>query len=141
MKLKMVKISVVWIVGVGVGAISMLIMLTSAQLDLPSMPGPPYPDPRGQNRWGVKFDPRKHGPPYDKRGSNQRNVWHRGPPAQGGGSGGGRLKVNGRDRDHEKRPNRERDAYWSPAKMRRHSRPPKRPRRQNRYAIYVTAIQ
>jgi hypothetical protein len=25
--------------------------------------------------------------------------------------------------------------------MRRHSRPPKRPRRQNRYAIYVTAIQ
>jgi len=45
------------------------------------MPGPPYPDPRGQNRWGVKFDPRKHGPPFDQRGRGSGAFpRHRRPP-------------------------------------------------------------
>jgi len=81
----------------------------SSQLDLPSLPGPPYPDPRGQNRWGVKFDPRKHGPPYDKRegptGSSHRNIYRRPPHRH-------------RMRDH----NGDRDSYWSPARLRPFSR-------------------
>lgn len=95
---------------------------TTAQLDLPFMPGPPYPDPRGQNRWGVKFDPRKHGPPFDKRGSANRNVWHRIPQSHD-------REIS---REH-RRPSRQRDSYWSPGKMRRNSnRPNKSGRRQNR---------
>lgn len=35
--------------------------MTRAQLSLPDMPGPPYPDKFGNNRWGVKYDPRVHG--------------------------------------------------------------------------------
>ncbi|CAL8123029.1 unnamed protein product [Orchesella dallaii] len=40
---------------------TVLVDLTRAQLNLPEMPGPPYPDRWGNNRWGVKYDPRVHG--------------------------------------------------------------------------------
>ncbi|ODN02429.1 hypothetical protein Ocin01_04262 [Orchesella cincta] len=40
---------------------TLLVDLTRAQLNLPDMPGPPYPDRWGNNRWGVKYDPRVHG--------------------------------------------------------------------------------
>lgn len=130
MELKKKPFSVVGVVVVAVTATLVLLLSvepTSAQLDLPSMPGPPYPDPRGQNRWGVKFDPRKHGPPYDKLSSSgaHRNVWHRGPPS----------RERDISREH-RRPGlglRQRDSYWSPGKMRRISnRPNKASRRQNR---------
>lgn len=41
-----------------------------ARVDLPEMPGPPYPDRWGNNRWGVRYNPRLHGSRRNQEGSS-----------------------------------------------------------------------
>lgn len=81
----------------------------SAQLNLPDMPGPPYPDKFGNNRWGVKYDPKLHG-----RGRG--NSVYSSPSSSSGNWGGDGPQYSPSLRYREQRPQSSRSKWASALK-------------------------